>query len=430
MLRWILLLALLLRLSTAVAVQSYLDNVAQREFLIPGDANGYWELGQKLAHGEAFEIYQPPRRIMRMPGFPLLLAASIKIGGESLFFARCVLAVCGTLACGSVYWLGRVLLNERVGIIAALLAAVSPIFIGFSVEILSETPFAVSLTLSLVLLAKLRGANELSEGPAETRAVQQRFVLLRATWAGVLIAVATSMRPTWLLIAPLFGAWHVAVECRQKGNPRRAIIEAALIAIGCAAVLAPWAIRNRQFADGHLIPTTLWVGPSLYDGLHPGATGDSDMQFFEDDRLMASGFSEYEMDREYRSRAWAYAAAHPGRAIELGVVKLTRYWSLTPNASQFRHWFLRLPIGLFGCLTLGFAVRGAWRWRSRGTLLLLTAGPVFYFAAIHCLFVGSVRYRLPAEYPLLVLSAAGIVDWWEQRRARVVDRTSQAVSER
>jgi len=429
MLRWILLLALLLRLSTAVAVQSYLDNVAQREFLIPGDANGYWELGQKLAHGEAFEIYQPPRRIMRMPGFPLLLAASIKIGGESLFFARCVLAVCGTLACGSVYWLGRVLLNERVGIIAALLAAVSPIFIGFSVEILSETPFAVSLTLSLVLLAKLRGASELFERTAETRVVQQPFVLRRATWAGVLIAVATFMRPTWLLIAPLFGVWHVAVECRQKGCPRRAIIEAALIGIGCAAVLAPWAIRNRQFADGHLIPTTLWVGPSLYDGLHPGATGDSDMQFFEDDRLMASGFSEYEMDREYRRRAWAYAAAHPGRAIELGVVKLTRYWSLTPNASQFRYWFLRLPIGLFGCLTFGFAVRGAWRWRSRGTLLLLTAGPVLYFAAIHCLFVGSVRYRLPAEYPLLVLSAAGIVDWWEQRRVRVVDRTSQAVSE-
>lgn len=411
MLRWILLLALLLRLGTAVAVQSYLDNVAQREFLIPGDANGYWELGQKLAHGEAFEIYQPPRRVMRMPGFPMLLAASIKIGGESLFFARCVLAVCGVVACGAVYWLGRVLLNERVGLIAALLAAVSPTFIGFSVEILSETPFAAALTLSLVALAMLRGANEWPVGTA-SRPLTWR----RAAWAGVLIAIATYMRPTWLLIAPLFGAWHVAVEWRQKGNLKRAIIEAVLIGCGCAALLAPWAIRNRQFADGHLIPTTLWVGPSLYDGLHPGATGDSDMQFFEDDRLMANGFSEYEMDREYRRRAWAYAAEYPGRAIELGIVKLTRYWSPTPNASQFQHWFLRLPIGLFCCVMLGFAVRGAWRWRSHGTLLLLTVGPVIYFAAIHCLFVGSVRYRLPAEYPLLVLSAAGMVDWWEQRR--------------
>ncbi len=104
---WILLLALLLRLGAAFAVQSYLDNVAHRNFLIPGDANGYWELGQMLAQGQTFEIFDPPRRIMRMPGFPALLAASIKLGGESLFCARCLIAFCGTAACGMTYGLGR-----------------------------------------------------------------------------------------------------------------------------------------------------------------------------------------------------------------------------------------------------------------------------------------------------------------------------------
>lgn len=402
-LKWILLLALLLRLGAAVAVQVYLDNVAQREFLIPGDANGYWELGRKLAQGDAFEIYSPPRRVMRMPGFPLLLAASIKIGGESLFLARCVIALCGTAACAAVYWLGRELFDERVGKIAALLAAVSPIFVGFSVEILSETPFAAALTASLALLARLERCS----------VINRRLVALLA---GVLIAVATHMRPTWLLIAPLFGLWLIAVEWRRRGDVKRAVVEAAFVGLGCALLIAPWAIRNRDYSDGHLVPTTLWVGPSLYDGLHPGATGDSDMQFFEDDRLMASGMSEYQMDREYRRRAWAYAAEHPGRAVELGFIKLSRYWSPTPNASQFRHWLLRLPIGGFFVLMMAFALKAIWQWRSHGTLLLLlTAGPVLYFAAIHCLFVGSVRYRLPAEYPLLVLTAAGIVHLREKR---------------
>jgi hypothetical protein len=38
--------------------------------LIPGDAEGYWELAGKLAAGQEFSIYDPPRRLLRMPGFP------------------------------------------------------------------------------------------------------------------------------------------------------------------------------------------------------------------------------------------------------------------------------------------------------------------------------------------------------------------------
>ena len=42
-------------------------------------------------------------------------------------------------------------------------------------------------------------------------------------------------------------------------------------------------------------------------------------------------------------------------------------------------------------------------------VLAMTAGPILYFAALHLVFVSSVRYRLPGEYPMLILSAVG----WE-----------------
>ncbi|VAX41226.1 hypothetical protein MNBD_PLANCTO02-2179 [hydrothermal vent metagenome] len=57
---------------------------------------------------------------------------------------------------------------------------------------------------------------------------------------------------------------------------------------------------------------------------------------------------------------------------------------------------------------MGTAAWGGWQSRHLLLLCLLTAGPLFYFAAIHTIFLGSMRYRHPAEYPLCILSAIGI----------------------
>jgi hypothetical protein len=40
----------------------------------------------------------------------------------------------------------------------------------------------------------------------------------------------------------------------------------------------------------------------------------------------------------------------------------------------------------------------------------LAAGPILFLGAVHAVFIGSVRYRLPAEYPLLTLAALGLFD--------------------
>jgi hypothetical protein len=188
-----------------------------------------------------------------------------------------------------------------------------------------------------------------------------------------------------------------------------------LAAFGVA--YAPWVIRNHD-VTGHWVITTLWVGPSLYDGLNPNATGDSDMTFFDRDNLLGR-MSEHDMDQEYRRRAWAFAAANPGRTAQLALIKAGRYWSPLPNADQFQQ-----PLVAFGLLAATlplylFAIVGLWAHHRDWRLLLVTLGPAVFFAAVHMLFVGSIRYRLPAEMPLWVLAAAGIValtNGWRQRR--------------
>ena len=81
--------------------------------LIPGDADGYWYLAGQIAAGKDYEIYDPPRRVMRMPGFPFLLALPRMMFGENLLAVRLWLAVIGTSACGFVYLLGRELCDAK-----------------------------------------------------------------------------------------------------------------------------------------------------------------------------------------------------------------------------------------------------------------------------------------------------------------------------
>lgn len=405
--RWLLLtlfVAFGLRLGLALAVQHEVAKTPGRLCLISGDAEGYWELAGKVAAGEAYSIYDPPRRLLRMPGFPALLAIPRLLFGDNPLAARLLLVLVGTLACGLTYWLGHELSGHAVGLLAASYTAVSPTMALFSVLFLSETAFAAAMLSSLIAAAKLLRPHV----PSDRLDRRTSFV---AAGVGTLAGLATYMRPTWLLVAPGVASYAL-VSGKQPLRIRLSV--AAMIIVSLALVLAPWTIRNR-FITGHFIPTTLWVGPSLYDGLNPAATGDSNMEFFEEDRLLQS-MSEYEMDQEYRRRAWKFAAEQPRRALWLALVKQVRYWSPAPNSPQFDRpaihvvaWLSFAPLMLFGFI-------GIWQKRSDPSFVLLTVGPLLYFAALHLLFVGSLRYRLPAEYPLSVLSAVGLVSLFDQAR--------------
>ncbi len=407
----ILLVAFALRLTAAVAVQQH---VGDQLCLIAGDAHGYWDLARQIAAGHEFSLYDPPRQIHRMPGFPALLAISQTLFGNSTLAARCVLAIVGTLACGAVYLLGRRLCDEQTALLACALTAISPAMVGFSVLLLSETLFAATLTLSLWLAANWLAAGDSGQGTGDRGQVSAccglspvSCLLSPATclWAlatGVGIAVATYVRPSWLLAGPVLAVLAVWLA----KDRRRTALEAAVMLLGLFVAMSPWAYRNHSIC-GHWVFTTLWSGASLYDGLSPAATGESDMQFFDRDNLMASR-SEYDVDQHYKSAAWQFAKQNPRSAVELTLIKLWRYWKPWPSARQFGALGPALLVAGFFVPVVALACVGGWRVRHQPWAWLLTAGPILYFAAIHAVFVGSLRYRLPAEYALCVLAAVGL----------------------
>ncbi len=390
-----------LRIGAAVALQTRLDRQPDRTFLIEGDANGYWLLATQLAADKPFELYDPPRRVMRMPGFPWLLSLSQRAFGDDMFSARLCLAVLGGLACFCVFWLGRELTDPQTAVVATGWAAVCPAFVGLSPVILSETVFSAMLVLSLIPMAKL----------VQTRD-STRTVFWTCCWAvsaGLLVGIATLIRPSWLPAALLFAALYWGFVERN----RRGLFAAGLVLLGVLIPLLPWIWRNYQ-VTGHVVATTLWAGPSLYDGLNPQADGSSEMSFVERDGVYRSE-SEFDADRHYRRAAWEFVMSHPGRVVQLAGLKLARFWSPWPNAAEFRDWKLSVPLTLFFLLTIGLAAYGGWQSRHRGWLCALTVGPLVYFTCLHTIFVGSIRYRLPAEYPLTILVAIGIRQLLQRR---------------
>ena len=398
-----LLVALLWRLVLAFGVQHIVSIPPARLCLIAGDAEGYWELAGKIVAGQEYSLHEPPRRLLRMPGFPLLLAIPRFAVGDNPFAARLFLVLVGTLACALTYWLGRELAGDFVGIVACAYTALSPTMALYSVLFLSETAFAVTILASLIAATRLvKASSQDAQGTNQVDLKGGKLSLL----TGALVGVATYMRPTWLLVGPGLAVFLILFG---KGPTLTRLLQALLIGLGLAVTLAPWTYRNFVIT-GHAITTTLWSGPSLYDGLNPTANGESDMRFFDQENLMSS-MSEYEMNREYNRRAWAFAKQNPAKVAWLAWEKQKRYWSPSPNSDQFKRIEIQIVAWAFYIPLIVLAIMGAWTARHDFWLLILTAAPILYFGVLHLLFVGSLRYRLPAEYPLAVLSAIGFSRW-------------------
>lgn len=407
------------RVVAAFAVQKHVEN-SGRQFLVEGDANGYWELGEKVAKGQPYQIHVPPRKVLRTPGFPIFLAACMHMAGTDVIHARLCLAVVGTACCLLVWVLGAQLSMQRVGFWAAVIVAFNPLQIGSSVLILSETLFTFLMLATLVCQFSLVQEFNRSTGKTET---QTRLnLLLPAGCLGFLLAATTLVRPGFLLWVPVCCGTLVWLSSRSRpgGSDETAIdiLRGRRIVALCTTLLAffvtmlPWVWRNAE-VTGHVVFTSLWSGPSMYDGLSEEADGTSNMQFFDREQVMSrQKMTEYEMNEHYKQRAIEFAVENPGRAIELAFLKAARYLAPAPSMLEGMHGGIRAGCTAFymvfaGLVVIGFA-RGDGNQKLNLLELTVSLGPFLLFLLVHLVFVGSVRYRLPVEFPLAVLAGAGV----------------------
>jgi len=396
----ILAVALGLRLVAAAVVSRYAE--ARGKLCVFGDTDIYWQLAGNIVAGEPYRVSQwgVPHYALRTPAYPLFLASCRATLGVSLPAVRVVQAVLGTLAVWLVARLaGSAVPGVRragwtVALTAAALAAVDPFVVGLSALVLSEALFIPLMLAGLWGLAAL--------WPMAGRPGASRPAIV-AVLTGLAMGAAILARPSWALFVPaILAAWVIGTG---RGDRGRAIRGAAIVALATAATLTPWWARNGRVI-GRFVPTALWVGASLYDGIGPQATGASDMRFVDEPDVRALG--EVEQDAAFRGRSLAFAREHPGRVATLALVKLGRYWSPWPNADTLRSARVDVASALVTLPVFALLAVGCWDRRRDLRALALLAGPLAYFCLLHLVFVSSIRYRIPGMIPAFGLAAVGL----------------------
>jgi 4-amino-4-deoxy-L-arabinose transferase-like glycosyltransferase len=306
-----------------------------------------------------------------------------------------------------VYWSARCLFEGRTALVAAGIAAVYPGAISQGSLVLSEAPFVPLMLVSLTLWGLAW------QSPARRRRLCIGFL------SGLVAGAATLMRPSWLLFVPFALLLGLLVSQQRLKQLSTGLVVTA----GLTLAMSPWWIRNWGVAQ-RFVPTTLQVGPSLYDGLNPNADGSSNMDFMRNVRshdefhaTAAAGKvrvevmrAEYIVDLYFREAAVAWARLHPWQVAELAAIKFRRLWNPWPNEPSLRSVPLRILVAPTYLPLLALSLWGVWRYGLRGWQYTLCWLPAIYFTLLHMVFVASIRYREPAMIALIPLAAATLVE--------------------
>jgi len=330
----------------------------------------------------------------RPPLYSLLLAGTYGLCGQRPEVVRLWQALLGTVTCGLLYAFGRRLSGEWVGMLAAGMAAVYPLFVFFTGVLMAET--LLDCLAAAVLVQGLR----LEEAPA----------LGRGLGLGVLLGLAGLTKPVLLAWAPLllWGWWRRARLGRKGKGARLAAVVGGMI-----LVTAPWSGRN-YLATGHLVPVSTNMGINLLIGHEPEATGvyrEGVDYLGMYDRLVQPETDPVVRDRLAVRRVGARIAADPLRALQLAGRKLFLFWSpLVTGEDGWRGWIgllssgPLLALGLWGCWQLRGSAGG---WMVGSLLVSLSL--------VHALFFAHTRFRLPIDTALIGPAALALVEHWKKR---------------
>jgi 4-amino-4-deoxy-L-arabinose transferase-like glycosyltransferase len=332
------------------------------------------------------------------PAYPVVLAGLAKLGGTGEQTQRLAGTVFGAGTIVALGLLGRRLAGERVGLVAAGLAAIYPMLITADGALLSESLYGF-----LVALCLLTGYR-LLEAPTSGRALS----------LGALLGLTVLCRGEGLLLVPLI----LAPVVGKRRGPRVAFITCCAAAV----VIAPWTVRNWVVFHQPVLVSTDFASaivgancPSTYYGSKIGSWDNGCVR--PDPGNEAAGLDRPE------TNAIQYAFHHLGRLPVVVAARLARVWGLRRNLlpgsklpqfsgrssavleAGFLMYYALVPLAVYGFILL--RRRAVPVWILTSTFLLVSVSSVLIY--------GDVRFRQPAELSLVILAAVAADELWRRR---------------
>jgi 4-amino-4-deoxy-L-arabinose transferase-like glycosyltransferase len=316
----------------------------------------------------------------------------------------------GLLAVFLIGLLGREVMGDRTGLVAAGIAAVYPYLWINDGLLMSETFAVCAVTGALLMTLRLR----------------RRPRLGLALGLGAVCGVAALARAELALLAPLLGLPLLWAFRKESWAERIKVVGA--IAVGSILLVGPWVAFNfSRFDEPTFISTNdgiamlasncdnVFWGPSTgltyLDGCIPKQAPPGDQS---------------EVSRVYRDRAMDYISLRQKRWAVVLLARVGRDWSffrpvdmLSWNEAEGRpSWITGLGLYFYYPL-LALAIGGIVVLKRRKTIQwpLLVPPVVVTLGAIAA--YGQTRFRVPAEPTIIVLAAVSIVAltrrWWPER---------------
>lgn len=392
---------------------------------VVGDPYYYHHGANLLADGEG---YVHPYRFLlygsRMPGadhppaYLTVLAGFSWLGLRTFFQHQVIGCILGALGVAAMGLAGRRVAGERVGLIVAVLTAVSPNVFFFDPVVLSET-LVVSST-ALVLLAAYRWWDRPS--------------VRRAAAFGALVGLAALVRSEAILLGPFIGLPLVWWR-RRGGEGLRQLAAAGVLA---AVVIAPWVGHNMARFEK---PTTLsaqfdqTLGTANCEDVYYGdRIGYWQLGCIQRVEYLVGEGDASAQGRGFQRIARQYMADHTGRIPYVVAARLGRTFGTYNPQNQID---LDLSVeskerylGQAGLFTwYAIAVAGA-----LGLVGLRRAGrPIFPLVATVLSVVvtvmviyGTTRFRLPAELALMIPAGITFDAGWAAARRTWLRRRAAA----
>jgi len=346
------------------------------EATMPPDAAHFLNVARCLERGQGFSTMEawpawidPPRLPMpetwKEPAYPCLIAALERIGVEPYAAGRALSFLAGSLLPLVVGALAsRLGASRPAAVLAALIVAGSPLMVGLSAAVLSESCFSLCIAVAF-LAASWRYRSK--PGPTRDAAMD--------SLAAAAFAVAYLFRSQATLAIPAL-AWLLV-----RGRPLRSWLPrlgaATLVAL---FVLVPWMDRNLK----------LFGVPFYSDAPLHGAWP------YVDTILLSHGL-------ERPASPFSVALAHPWAVV----AHTLRSWRVFVFSALPRELFGN-PFGMVGLALTPFACRG--RWSVWGFAALDALVTIAFFMPLDW----TSRYFASTMTGIALLAAAGLA--WVGRR--------------